>query len=70
MTLRSYINTSGEFCDKCNKPMNPETPGMEVHGNSKETGQQVIWVHIDCLQKEIRKIEKQHIVEQRFPVQR
>jgi hypothetical protein len=55
MAFRSDLDVSGELCDKCRKPMNPERPGVVIWTSCQELGRQMVWLHIDCLQKIIRK---------------
>ena len=61
MSFRSALDVSGEVCDKCGKPMNPENPGVYLYANSREAPRQQVWIHIDELQKAIRKAEKEAI---------
>lgn len=61
MSFRSALNTSGEACDKCHKPMTTENPGMYLYASCAEAPRQQIWIHIDELQKAIRQAEKESI---------
>jgi len=60
MSFKSHLNISAEDCDKCHKPMSTDRPGIYLYASSQE-GRQQIWIHIDCLQKAIRKAEKEAI---------
>ena len=66
MSFNSGLNISGEVCDKCQKPMDQERPGIDLSAFSREGGRQRIWIHIDELQKAIRKAEKEAIQEPAF----
>jgi len=59
--LRGSLNTSGEVCDKCSKPMTEDEPGIDLDSYTQEGGKARIWAHIECLQKLLFKVRKEHI---------
>jgi hypothetical protein len=55
MAFTSALEVTGELCDKCKKPMNPESVGMHLQSSTKDFGSQNVWLHIDCILKIITK---------------
>jgi len=60
--FKSSLDVTGDQCDKCRKPMNPEAPGVYIYASCKEAPRQVIMLHIDCMQKVVRDAEKEAVV--------
>ena len=60
MAFTSTLLTTGEACDKCGKPFSYEHPGMSIY-QSSGSDRNIILIHIECMQKQIRKVEKENI---------
>lgn len=61
MSFASQLDISGELCDKCLKPMTEQRPGLQIHTNSRETGRQHVWIHIDELSRAMIEAKKELI---------
>jgi hypothetical protein len=55
MALTSFLEVSSESCDKCKKPMNQESPGIQIRVSCRAMTDNMIWMHIYCLLKIIAK---------------
>jgi hypothetical protein len=55
MSFTSKLEIYGDTCDKCERYLTVESPGIEMRVSFKRMKDRMIWLHIDCLLKIITK---------------